>query len=133
VTHETGDWSRPFDADATPVPEPPGVPSPPAHRSRRWRIGAVVAAATLLAGGAGVYFVRGSDSHPRSTRPPTGSTVSRHPNLVASTRQSLDALLERRSLARPDVLDRAALTDQKRDALTVGGLVRFGPASGLPR
>jgi hypothetical protein len=70
-------------------------------------MGAIVAAAALLAGGAGVYFLRGSDSHPASTTPSTGSTVSRHPNLVASTRQSLDALLERRS---------HAIADDDRDA-----------------
>jgi len=107
VTDEADDRLRPLHADTTPLPASPGPPLPPAHRSRRLRIGAIVAAAALLAGGTGVYFLRGSDSHPRSTTPPTGSTVSRHPNLVASTRQSLDALLERRS---------HAIADDDRDA-----------------
>jgi len=68
---------------------------------------AIVAAASLLAGGSAVYFLRGSDSDPTSAGPATGSTVSKNPNLVASTRQSLDALLERRS---------HAIADDDRDA-----------------
>lgn len=107
LTHQADDRRSPPHADTTPLPASPEPPLPPAHRSRRRRIGAIVAAAALLAAGTGVYFLRGSDSHSASTRPPTGSTVSRHPNLVASTRQSLDALLERRS---------HAIADDDRDA-----------------
>lgn len=97
------DGLGPVHADTTSLPTPPGSPSPPAIRSRRRRIGVVVAVVVLLAGGTGVYILRGSDSHPASTnsRPP-GSEVSRHPNLVASTRPALDALLERRSQAVAD-------------------------------
>jgi hypothetical protein len=63
----------------------------------------IVAAAVLLAAGTSVYFLRGSTNHPASTvAPASGSTVSKHPNLVASTRPALDALLERRSHAVAD-------------------------------
>jgi hypothetical protein len=104
VTHEADDPFRPPQTDTTSLPPAAGLP---AHRSRRWRIGVIVAAAALLAGGTAVYFLRSSDSHPASTRPLTGSTVSKNPNLVASTRQSLEALLERRS---------HAIADDDRDA-----------------
>jgi hypothetical protein len=111
VTHEADDPFRPPPADTTASPAAPWPPSPPAQRSRRQRIVAIVAAAALLAGGTAVYLLRSSDSHQASTRPPPGSAVSKNPNLVASTRQSLDALLERRSHAIADDDREAFLAD----------------------
>jgi hypothetical protein len=67
----------------------------------------IVAAVVFLAGGAGVYFLTGSHNHPASTVAPSGSTGSKHPNFVASTRQTLVALLDRRG---------HALADNDRDA-----------------
>ncbi len=111
MTHEADDPFRPPPADTTASPAAPWPPSPPAQRSRRQRIVAIVAAAALLAGGTAVYLLRSSDSHQASTRPPPGSAVSKNPNLVASTRQSLDALLERRSHAIADDDREAFLAD----------------------
>jgi len=122
VTHEPDDRLSPPHQDATPepalrgpaLPGPalpasalPGPPSAPAHRSRPRLIVAIVAAAALLAGGMGLYLSRSSDSDDTSTPAATGSTGPRHPNFIASTRQSFDALLERRSHAIAD-RDRAA-------------------------